>query len=61
MGKIYVKGFIIFCCHLECGHHAAEDLVGADPGVLAGAELDEHGGQTHHQQHHQVRDQEAGA
>ena len=46
---------------LECGHHAPKHLVGADPGVLTHAELHEHGGQPHHQQHDHVGDQETGA
>ena len=47
--------------YLEGGHHPPEHLVGADSGVLTGAELDEHGGQPHHHQHDHIRDEEAGA
>ena len=46
---------------LECRHHAPKHLVGADPGILAHAKLDQHSGQSHHHQHDHIGDQETGA
>ena len=45
----------------ESWDHPPKHLVSSHPGILTSAELYQHGGQPHHQQHHDVRDEEAGA